>query len=113
MEADEALEKQVYSFLERVVSKGGKLKRGINEVTKIVEKGQAQLVIFAGDVNPPEIVSHLPMLCRDKKVPLLKVSSKLQLGKSAGLSVAASAVAVIDAKDEDHTLKEIIAKIKD
>ncbi|MEM3829295.1 MAG: ribosomal L7Ae/L30e/S12e/Gadd45 family protein [Conexivisphaerales archaeon] len=113
MEADEALEKQIYAFLERVVSKGGKIRRGINEVTKSIERGQAQLVVYASDVNPPEIVSHLPLLCKDKKVPLVVVRSKLQLGKSSGLSVGSSSVAIVDAKDEDHTLKEVISKIKD
>ena len=33
----------------------GKVRRGTNEVTKLVERGDAQLVILAEDVQPPEI----------------------------------------------------------
>jgi large subunit ribosomal protein L7Ae len=113
MEADEALEKQIYSTLERIVSKGGKLRRGINEVTKAIERGQAKLVIYALDVNPPEIVAHLVPLCKDKKIPIVAVHSKLQLGKSAGQEVAASSVAIIDPKEEEHAVAEIISKIKE
>jgi len=40
----------------------GKLRRGVNEVTKAIERATAKLVIIAEDVTPPEIVAFLPVL---------------------------------------------------
>ena len=39
-------------------AKKGKIKGGINEVTKAIERGTAKLVIIAEDVSPKEIVMH-------------------------------------------------------
>ncbi|HEW89707.1 MAG TPA: 50S ribosomal protein L7ae, partial [Candidatus Bathyarchaeota archaeon] len=44
----------------------GAIKKGVNETTKAVERGQAKLVLIAEDVDPPEIVAHLPILCDEK-----------------------------------------------
>ncbi|KAL7667796.1 hypothetical protein ACOME3_010391 [Neoechinorhynchus agilis] len=37
---------------------------GINQVTRLIEKKKVQLVIIAHDIDPLEIVLHLPALCR-------------------------------------------------
>jgi len=42
---------------------------GINSVTNLAEQKKAQLVVIAGDVEPLEIVLHLPTLCRKMGVP--------------------------------------------
>jgi large subunit ribosomal protein L7Ae len=42
---------------------------GINSVTNLAEQKKAQLVVIAGDVEPLEIVLHLPSLCRKMGVP--------------------------------------------
>ena len=85
-----------YEVIEKV-AKTGKLKRGINEVTKAIERGEAKLVVAAKDVNPKEIVQHLEPLCKEKGIKLVWVDEKKKLGIAAGLQVAASTVAVIDA----------------
>jgi len=74
-------------------TKGGKLRKGVNEVTKAIERAEAKLVAIAGDVDPEEIVMHLPMLCEEKKVACVFITEKTALGKAAGLSVGTSAVA--------------------
>jgi large subunit ribosomal protein L7Ae len=73
----------------------GKISKGANEVTKAIEKGNAKLVVYAGDVNPKEVVMHLPLLCKDKNVPCFEISKKDDLGAAAGLPVATAAVAVV------------------
>ncbi|MFP3216650.1 MAG: 50S ribosomal protein L7Ae, partial [Vulcanisaeta sp.] len=73
----------------------GKIKKGTNEVTKAVERGLAKLVLIAEDVDPPEIVAHLPILCEEKGVPYIYVPSKERLGKAAGLQNTSAASAVI------------------
>ena len=40
----------------------GKIKRGSNEVTKTIERGQAKLIYLAKDVEPEEVIAHLPLL---------------------------------------------------
>jgi ribosomal protein L7Ae-like RNA K-turn-binding protein len=39
-------------------------------------KGQAKLVVIAGDVSPKEITMHLPLMCKDKGIPCVTVPSK-------------------------------------
>jgi len=72
----------------------GKVRKGTNEVTKAVERGQAKLVLIAENVDPPEIVAHLPLLCEERKVPYLYVPSKEELGKAAGIEVAADTTVI-------------------
>jgi large subunit ribosomal protein L7Ae len=84
-----------YSIVEKA-RKSGKIDKGINEVTKAVERGTAKQVFIAADVSPKEIVMHLPVLCKEKKIPCEEVDSKQKLGIAVGISVPCSAVAVIE-----------------
>merc|ERR1712242_442147 len=45
------------------------LKFGLNHVTTLVEENKAKMVVIAHDVDPIELVVHLPALCRKKGVP--------------------------------------------
>lgn len=91
----------------------GKIKKGTNEVTKHVERGKAKLVFIAEDVNPPEIVRHLPILAKEKNTPYIKVPSAEALGKAAGLDVPTASSAIIDAGDAESVLKSIAERIKE
>lgn len=62
------------------------LKKGANEATKTLNRGQSELIIMAADASPLEILLHLPLLCEDKNVPYVFVSSKQALGRSCGVS---------------------------
>jgi len=90
----------------------GKIRKGTNEVTKSVERGEAKLVVIAADVNPPEIVMHLPILCGEKSIPHIFVESKAELGAAAGLPVGTSAVAVANAGDAARKLNEFVDVLK-
>ncbi|MBS3128154.1 50S ribosomal protein L7Ae [Candidatus Woesearchaeota archaeon] len=85
----------------------GKLKKGTNEVTKAIERGTAKLVAVAKDVSPPEIVMHLPMLCKEKRIPFFEVKSKEELGAAAGLTVGTGAVAVIEEGEAKKLLEAL------
>ncbi len=89
-----------------LANKSGKIKKGVNEVTKAVEKSQAKLVLYAGDVSPKEIVMHLPMICKEKKIPCVEVQSRTELGAAAGLPVGTVAVAVVEAGEAKDLIKE-------
>lgn len=84
-----------YEIVENA-KKTGKIEKGINEVTKAVERGTAKVVVYAEDVTPKEIVQHLPLLCKEKGIDCKAVDSKKKLGVSAGINVSCAAVAVIE-----------------
>ncbi len=85
----------------------GRIRKGGNEVTKSLEKGEAKLVIVAKDISPPEVVMHIPLLAKEKGIPCVEVPSKEELGAAAGLSVATSAVAIVKEGDAKSLVKEL------
>lgn len=87
------------------------LKKGANEATKTLNRGQAEFIIMAADTEPLEIVLHLPLLCEDKNVPYVFVPSKVALGRACGVSrpVVSASVTSNDASQ----LKEQIFALKD
>ena len=103
--ADDLGEKALQAVEQARVS--GKIKKGTNEVTKSIERGTAKLVAIAKDVSPPEVLMHLPLLAKEKSIPLVQVEKKEELGAAAGLSVATAAVAVTQEGDAKHIIKEI------
>jgi large subunit ribosomal protein L7Ae len=95
----------------QLVKQSGVVRKGSNEVTKSVERGLASFVVIAGDVDPEEVVMHIPTICEQKKVPYSYVPSKLDLGKSIGLNVPCTAVAVENQGKAESSIKDIIAKV--
>ncbi|MEK6938360.1 MAG: ribosomal L7Ae/L30e/S12e/Gadd45 family protein [Nanoarchaeota archaeon] len=90
----------------------GKIRKGANETTKAIEKGDAKLVAYASDVSPKEIVMHLPLLCKDKNIPCFVVSKKEDLGAAAGLSLGTAAVAIVKEGDAKGAV-EALARDKE
>src|SRR3970282_898274 len=74
----------------RVAKQSGKVRKGTNETTKAIERGIAKLVVIAEDVEPPEVVAHLPILCEERSVPYVYVPSKAQMGPALGIEVGAA-----------------------
>lgn len=99
----------IYEAVEKARS-SGKIKKGTNETTKVVERGIAKLVVVAEDVNPKEIVMHLEPLCREKGAPFVTVPSKAELGAAAGLPVATVCVAIVQEGDARDLIKKITAR---
>ena len=95
----------------QLVKQSGKVRKGANEVTKSVEQGTATFVVIAGDVEPEEVVVHIPKICEAKKIAYSFVPSKLELGKSIGLNVPCTAVAVENAGSAQHNINDIISKV--
>jgi large subunit ribosomal protein L7Ae len=89
----------------------GKIRKGTNEVTKAVERGNAKLVLIGSDVNPPEIVMHLPMLCDEKKIPYVFVA-KAEIGEAIGIHVPTAAAAIMEEGNAKEAVAEVVAKIK-
>ena len=86
----------------------GKIKKGTNEVTKVVERGVAKLVVVAQDTQPEEVIMHLPVLCDEKNVPCIPVATKEELGAAAGLQLGCASVAVVADGDSKKIISEIL-----
>lgn len=97
-----------------VARDSGKTRKGTNEVTKAVERGTAKLVVIGSDVDPPEIVMHLPMLCEEKEIPYI-FASKADVGESVGIHVPTAAGCIVEegkAKDLIEEVKTKVAELK-
>jgi len=94
-----------------VAKNTGKIRKGTNETTKVVEKGKAQLVVIAEDVEPEEIVMHIPALCEEKKIPYVYVPSKQELGRSVGIDVASAAISIVEPGEAKEAVKNIVKEI--
>ncbi|MEM2109486.1 MAG: 50S ribosomal protein L7Ae [Candidatus Odinarchaeota archaeon] len=101
---------KTYQALE-IVRDTGKIRKGTNETTKAIERGIAKLVVMAVDVDPPEVVAHIPLLCEEKKIPYTYVPSKQKLGASVGIDVSSSAIAVVDEGKAKDQISEIAKKV--
>jgi large subunit ribosomal protein L7Ae len=94
-----------------VAKDSGKIRKGINETTKSIERRVAKLVVLAGDVEPEEIIIHIPMLCEEKGIPYVYVPTKADLGAAVGLPVPTSSVAVEDAGGAKEILSNVLKRL--
>ncbi len=91
----------------------GSVKKGTNETTKAIERGNAELVLVAEDVEPEEIVMHIPELADEKDVPYVFVTTQDDVGHAAGLEVGSAAAAVVDAGQASDDVEDIAETIED
>jgi large subunit ribosomal protein L7Ae len=106
------LAEKVYDLVE-ISKNSGKVRKGSNEVTKAIERSNAQLVIMAEDVSPPEILMHIPSLCDERGIHYCYVPSKKELGSAAGLEVPTAAIAISDAGEGKELLMKINKELDD
>ncbi|KAL5720164.1 RNA binding protein snu13 [Ranunculus cassubicifolius] len=86
------------------------LKKGANEVLKILNKGISEVVVMAADTEPLDIVLNLQELAEQKNVPYVFVPSKQALGRACGLTGAVIAATVMT--NEGSQLKTQIQHLK-
>src|SRR5690606_6587530 len=89
----------------------GKVKKGSNEATKAVERNIAQLVLIGSDVEPEEIVMHLPPLCDEKQIPFVYISKQNDIGSASGLEVGSAAAAIVKSGKAKDLIEEIAKQI--
>ncbi|MCC7553143.1 MAG: 50S ribosomal protein L7Ae [Methanobacteriaceae archaeon] len=106
----EELADQVEEALE-VAKRTGKVAKGTNEVTKFIERGDAALVVIAEDVDPEEIVAHIPVLAEEKEIPFAYLATKEKVGGAAGLSVGTASACIVNAGDAEESVNEIVEKV--
>ena len=95
----------------RVAAQTGKVRKGTNEATKAIERGISKLIVIAEDVEPPEVVAHLPLICEEQNAAYAFVPDKQELGKALGIEGTSAAAAILDAGDAQHIIDEVVASI--
>ena len=106
------LEEDALEALE-VARDTGSVKKGTNETTKAVERGNAELVFVAEDVSPEEVVMHLPELANEKEIPYVFVGTQDDVGHAAGLEVGSAAAAIVDAGEAEGDVEDISEKVEE
>ncbi|WP_121740829.1 50S ribosomal protein L7Ae [Natronorubrum halophilum] len=91
----------------------GRVKKGTNETTKAIERGNADLVYVAEDVSPEEIVMHLPELADEKGIPVVFIETQDDVGHAAGLEVGSAAAAIVDTGEASDDVEDIASKVED
>ncbi len=103
---------KAYEALE-IARDTGKIGKGTNEVTKMIERGTALLVFIAEDIDPPEIAAHLPVLAEEKEIPYVYLPTKDELGEAAGLNVGTASACIIDAGEAEDLINDVVEKVEE
>ena len=111
IEVPKELLDKVYEAIETAKTTG-KVTKGTNETTKAIERGKAKFVVLAKDVNPAEIIMHIPLIAEEKNVPCFTVPNKEELGAAAGIQVGTGSVAITEEGEAKNLIKEIVSKAK-
>ena len=65
------------------------------------------------DVEPPEVVAHLPILCEERNIPYLFAPTKDKIGEVLGVQLPTAAACIIEAGESQELLDQIIPKLKE
>jgi ribosomal protein L7Ae-like RNA K-turn-binding protein len=94
-----------------VAKDSGKVKKGVNETTKSVERKSAKFVVVATDVSPAEIIVHIPMLCKENGIPCASVPSMKELGVAIGITKGTTSVSVENAGASNEKLADLLKRL--
>jgi large subunit ribosomal protein L7Ae len=97
----------------KIASESGKIRKGTNEATKSIERGKAKLVLIAENVEPPEVVAHLPLLCDERKAPYVYVPEKNKIGAALGITVSSAAAVIEEPGEAENLVQEIVSKLQE
>ena len=111
-ETPKDIQEQVYELVKAIGKDGrGKIKKGANEVTKAAERGIASMIVMAENVNPGELLAHVPMICKEKGIPFIYVEDQGYLADSAGMT-AGTRTAAVAVPDVDKEAQDIFNEVK-
>lgn len=97
----------------QLAAQTGSVRKGTNETTKAIERAQAKLVVIAEDVDPPEVVAHLPLICDERKIPYVFVPNKQKIGSAIGIDVPAAAACITETGEAASLVKEITKRVEE
>ena len=97
----EGFEKKLLLLTKKIIKVKG-VKRGVKEVGKALRKKLKGIVIFAADVSPIDVISHLPIQCEEAGIPYIFVRSRLELGAASDTKRPTSVVMLVDPDASQH-----------
>jgi H/ACA ribonucleoprotein complex subunit 2 len=68
-------------------------------------------VIIAGDIQPIDVITHLPVLCEDSGVPYIYVPSKEDLGLAGSTKRPTSCVLIPEGADYKEVYDEVFSEV--
>ena len=98
--ADTPLTAKVYDILQAHYPLKN-VRKGINEVIKILNKDKADFVIMAANASPPELLASIPAMCEERSVPYCFVPDAAGLGRACGIKRPVICCCVL-AADSEH-----------
>ena len=93
-ETPKDVQDSVYELVKLVGNGNGRLKKGSNEVTKAAERGTEKMIVMAENVNPAELLAHVPLICKEKNIPFIYVEDQAYLAEAAGMNSGAKTAAI-------------------
>lgn len=81
--ASKKLTKKLYKCAKKAC-KAKTSNRGVKDMLKHIKKGEKGIVVLAADIEPIEVMCHLPVVCEDMEIPYCYVPSKQDLGHATG-----------------------------
>ena len=111
--ANKKLTKKVYKVVKKA-AKAKQVKRGVKEVVKGLRKGAKGVVFIAGDIFPVDVITHIPLLCEESKVPYVYVPSREDLGHAGATKRPTSVIMVLNTKDQEYkeAYDEVMEEVK-
>ncbi len=109
--AGDKLENKLFRITKKIFKDKG-VRRGVKEVCKSIRKGYSGIVLLAADVTPVDVISHIPVLCENNRVPYVFVRSRVELGLAAATKRPTSAVFLVE-PTEDSPIYESFVGVKE
>ena len=103
----------ILELIEYSKNKKIKIKKGINEVLKSIERLESKLIVLANDVDPKKLIEVIPKLCVERKIKFIEnFAGKKILGNYIGIKNQTSCVSFLTMGDPELE-KKIISKLND
>lgn len=61
--APKKLAKKIFKCIKQATKQKNYIRLGLRETQKYIRRGEKGLVVFAGNVSPIDIYSHMPVVC--------------------------------------------------
>ena len=110
--ASKKMTRKIYKLVKKA-AKAKQLRRGVKEVGKAIRKKEKGFIIFAGDVSPLDVYSHMPVMCEENKLPYVFVPARIDLGLASQTKRATCVVLIKKSDDYADAYTELRNIIKE
>ena len=88
------------------------VKKGINEVIKMLNKDNVEIVIMAANASPPDLLASIPSMCEEKSIPYCFVPDAAGLGRACGIKRPVICCCIVPSSSESMKTQANILKDK-